>query len=531
MGYEDTRPVFPDDFTLPAMVFTVDEAIDVEPLRQADGGDSTRHELGPLPLVLPPGLDFDDGTGEDECPGQPAYTLCGTPTAEFAEKGYTWTATDIDGEKDERSFTIEVKPARAEALARLKAINESILPELSRAQWGSVVEAVTGRLEAPGTGGGMVASVAEALKAQEGTQDDLSWREALAGRTFALGLGDGDIDISDFDSLYGGGGHGVVFWGSGEQRALSLEKEALSWSGEAYTALVGTDGQLTRTLRAGVAASWFESYIDYMDKSGDAAIKGAHESRMQAIHPYLGWSGDGGSRVWAVLGYGVGEIEIVDAEIVERFGVQRSDSQLLAAAAGGSVRAVSEGALTVDVKGALEGTQYSVEANGEQGVIEAVSVETHRLRLSVEGSRSYALGGGGSLTPSLEVGVRWDGGDGETGTGVEVGGGMSWRSASGAVSVEARGRGLLTHESGLNEWGAGGGGSPGRGRRWLWSFVERAAVVGFCGERRFASVGRGRDGPCAGRVVVGCASGCGVGVRLRGVRRGRCGDALSGLRL
>ncbi len=445
VGYADTKPVL-DDFTQRTLVFTVDEAIEPVTLPKAEGGDGDlTYALSP---VLPVGLTVDLDT----------RVLSGTPTEEFDETTYTWKVTDLDREsqKDEKTFTIEVIRARAEALARLKAINESILPELSRAQWGSVVEAVTGRLEAPGTGGGMVASVAEALKAQEGTQDDLSWREALAGRTFALGLGDGDIDISDFDSLYGGGGHGVVFWGSGEQRALSLEKEALSWSGEAYTALVGTDGQLTRTLRAGVAASWFESYIDYTDKSGDDAIKGAHESRMQAIHPYLGWSGDGGSRVWAVLGYGVGEIEIVDAEIVERFGVQRSDSRLLAAAAGGSVRAVSEGALTVDVKGALEGTQYSVEANGEQGVIEAVSVETHRLRLSVEGSRSYALGGGGSLTPSLEVGVRWDGGDGETGTGVEVGGGMSWRSASGAVSVEARGRGLLTHESGLNEWGAGG---------------------------------------------------------------------------
>ena len=442
VGYEDVVPSFVGEFP-EKLSWTVDEAIESVTLPEAKGDGTIVYALSP---ALPDGVERD------------GRRLSGTPTAEMAVTDYTWTATDADGESQqvELEFTIEVAPARAEARARLKAINESILPELSRAQWGSVVEAVTGRLEAPGTGGGMVASVAEALKAQEGTQDDLSWREALAGRTFALGLGDGDIDISDFDSLYGGGGHGVVFWGSGEHRALSLEKEALSWSGEAYTALVGTDGQLTRTLRAGVAASWFESYIDYTDKSDDDAIKGAHESRMQAIHPYLGWSGDGGSRVWAVLGYGVGEIEIVDAKIVERFGVQRSDSQLLAAAAGGSVRAVSEGALTVDVKGALEGTQYSVEANGEQGVIEAVSVETHRLRLSVEGSRSYALGGGGSLTPSLEVGVRWDGGDGETGTGVEVGGGMSWRSASGAVSVEARGRGLLTHESGLNEWGAGG---------------------------------------------------------------------------
>ncbi len=468
VGYADTAPQFPDDFTMTEMVFTVDEAIEPVTLRQAEGGDETEHKLLPEPLVLPPGLDFDDGTGEDECPGQPAYTLCGTPTEEFAEKGYTWTATDLDGEKAELSFTIEVIPALGLARARLKAINESILPELSRAQWGSVVEAVTGRLEAPGTGGGVVASVAEALKAQEGTQDDLSWREALAGRTFALGLDDseGGGGVGGAGGS-GGRGHGVVVWGSGERRTLSLEKEALSWSGEAYSILVGADGRVTRTLRAGVAASWFESRIDYTDKSGVAAIGGTHESRMRAIHPYLGWSGDDGSRLWGVLGYGEGEIEIEDAEVVERFGVQRSDSRLLAVGTGGSVRAVSEGALTIDVKGALEGTQYSVEANGEHGAIEKVSVETQRLRLSVEGSRRYALEGGGSLVPALEVGVRWDGGDGETGTGVEVGGGMSWRSASGAVSVEARGRGLVAHEGDVEEWGVSGSArlSPGSGGR------------------------------------------------------------------
>ena len=536
VGYADTAPQFPDDFTLPAMVFTVDEAIEPVTLRQAEGGDETEHKLLPEPLVLPPGLTFDEDT----------RVLSGTPTEEFAEKGYTWTATDLDGEKDELSFTIEVIPALGLARARLKAINESILPELSRAQWGSVIEAVTGRLEAPGTGGGVVASVAEALKAQEGTQDDLSWREALAGRTFALGLDDseGGGGVGGAGGS-GGRGHGVVVWGSGGRRALALEKEALSWSGEAYSILVGADGRVTRTLRAGVAASWFESRIDYTDKSGVAAIGGTHESQMRAIHPYLGWSGDDGSRLWAVLGYGVGTIEIEDAEVVQRFGVQRSDSRLLAVGTGGSVRAVSEGALTIDVKGAVEGTQYSVEANGEHGAIEKVSVKTQRLRLSVEGSRRYALEGGGSLVPALEVGVRWDGGDGETGAGVELGGGVSWRSASGAVSAEARGRALVAHEGGLNEWGAGGAvrldaGGDGRGlslsvlpswgsvesglsRLWEDGVTGRAPGTGAAGARLDAELGYG-FGAFGGAGVA--TPYLGFGYENGGARRYRVGTRL-----
>ena len=75
----------------------------------------------------------------------------------------------------------------------MKRINESILPELSRATWGSVVEAVTGRLEGPGPGGGMADTVAGALKAQERTRDEegLSWRKALEGRTFGGRAGRG----------------------------------------------------------------------------------------------------------------------------------------------------------------------------------------------------------------------------------------------------------------------------------------------------------------------------------------------------
>ena len=87
VGYADTAPEFTGDFAMTEMVFTVDEAIEVEPLPEAEGGDRTRHELGPRPLVLPPGLDFDDGAGEDECPGRPAYTLCGHADGGVREEG------------------------------------------------------------------------------------------------------------------------------------------------------------------------------------------------------------------------------------------------------------------------------------------------------------------------------------------------------------------------------------------------------------------------------------------------------------
>ena len=434
VGYVDTRPEFAGDFAGTAMVFTVDVAIDPVILPPATGGDKPiTYALTP---AVPPGLTFDSVK----------RTISGTPTEVFPERGYVWTATDIDGDENEKElkFTIEVKwnLEKARARARLKRINESILPELSRAMWGSVVDAVTGRLE--GSGGGMADTAAAALKAQERTQDEegLSWRKALEGRTFAVALGAGGV---------GSGGSGdLVVWGGGSRQSLSLDKAALDWSGDLFSAHMGFDGPLGENLRGGLAVSRFEGSIEYTDRK--AAVAGVHESRMTAAHPYAGWSGPGGSRLWGALGYGAGEIEIVDVEVVKRFGVQQADSAFLAAALGGSVPVLSADGLTLALKASGEATRYSVDDNGD--AIAKVSVGTHRLRLSAEGRRAYALPDGGTLAPSLELGVRWDGGDGETGAGVEAGGGLEWSLPG--LTVAARGRTLAAHEGALKEWGAGG---------------------------------------------------------------------------
>ena len=510
-GYADTEPKF--DTTQKDLVFTVDEEIEPSPsvtLPAAKGGDGTlRYTLTPK---LPPGVKLLD------------RLLFGTPEKESGRVTYTWTATDGDDETVSLTFDIEVRPALAEARARLKSINESILPELSRSMWGSVVEAVTVRLEGSGPGGGMADTLAEALRAHERTQDEegLSWRKVLEGRTFAVGLGAGGGSGGEGGVGNGGSGSGgLVLWGGGSLRSLSLDKGALDWSGDLFAAHMGVDAPLGERLRGGLAASWFEGEIEYTDRSGETAIKGTHESRMTALHPYLGWSGPGGSRLWGALGYGNGEIEIADAEVMERFGVQKGDSEFVGAALGGSVPVLTSlGGLRVALKGSGEATRYSVDDNGE--AIAAVSVDTHRLRLSAEGSRAYALSGGGLLTPSLEVGARWDGGDGETGAGVELGAGLEWALPSRGLVVEARGRTLAAHAGAAEEWGVSGSVrlSPGPGGRGLsfelsprWgaseSGVGRLWSEGVSGGRASSGVAGGD----AARAGVETELGYGLGVR------------------
>ena len=80
-------------------------------------------------------------------------------------------------------------------------------------------------------------------------------------------------------------------------------------------------------------------------------------------------------------------------------------------------------------------------------------IDLGRLRMSLQASREYAFPAGGSLTPWGELGVRHDGGDGDTGAGVELGGGLRYRNSATGWTAEGHGRWLATHAGGLEREG------------------------------------------------------------------------------
>ena len=218
----------------------------------------------------------------------------------------------MDGHRDTLTFTIEVEPARAKARARLKRLNESILPEVSRASWDSAMAAVAGRLESAAGGGASGASgggLATALEANEqALEDDASWKETLSGQSFAVALG----GSGDEGAAGTGLGRSVVVWGAGDRRHLSRDEPWLAWSGDLSAFHLGADAALGSGVIGGLGVSWFESRMDYVDRSEDELIEGVHRSRMASVQPYVGWSSAQGARLWASLGYGSGEIEIED---------------------------------------------------------------------------------------------------------------------------------------------------------------------------------------------------------------------------
>ena len=460
VGYEDSSPEFPDDYTITDMVFTVNKPVETEPLRLAVGGDGTEHRLSPARLVErleAVGVEFD----------RARRVFSGTPTKAFTlEDGekFTWTATDVDGDEAEPlKFTITVKAALDDARARLTAINESVLPELSRAMWGSALDAVTGRLGGggvPGAGGsaglaGGLAAVDALLRANADKLEDgrASLRELLDGRRVALRLGASGSGES------GAGSQGAVVWMSGDWRKLSRKQAGLDWSGDLFAAHVGADAALGPRLRGGIAASRYASAVTYTDGSelaratAGAAVVGVHRTRMTTATPYIGVTGDR-ARAWAALGLGGGRVEIDDAEVVnQRLGEQSSGARFAAAALGGSARLSSGGSVEVRVKASGETSRFTVRGNGEGGAIAPLAATAQRLRLSAEGSRTWALASGAELTPALEVGGRWDGGGGVTGAGIEIGGGVVWSDPGAGLTMEARARALVAHRGGAREHG------------------------------------------------------------------------------
>ena len=73
------------------------------------------------------------------------------------------------------------------------------------------------------------------------------------------------------------------------------------------------------------------------------------------------------------------------------------------------------------------GTRIHASA-GPGGRLQAAGAGVTRLRRALEGSNTFRIGRCMSRQPSVEIGLRQDGGDAEVGSGLDVGGGgPAWR--------------------------------------------------------------------------------------------------------
>ena len=353
--------------------------------------------------------------------------------------------------------------------ARFGRLNAEILSKhaltiadvTNRAIGARMDEACGKRAAAYTLAGGSTIHGALHAKAQALEDGTLTLDDVLAGSSFRLPLA-----AAANDGMAPGAG-GPVVWGRGERHTLESTESALAWDGTVLTGQIGIDGCLRDDLLTGLALSRSVGEFDYTAATGPVPVSGDYKSRMTSVHPYLGWTSPQGLGMWATVGYGQGEVEIDD----EQAGRQTSDTSLKTAAMGASGPLMTDESLIAGGTMALElrseASWAQVEVEGDDGLIAQQTVNAWRLRLALEGSHKQALASGGSLTPSLELGLRHDGGDGITGTGIEIGGSLRYRDPAAGLTIEVNGR-VLAGQSDYREWGLGGSlrldpGAEGRG--------------------------------------------------------------------
>ena len=268
-------------------------------------------------------------------------------------------------------------------------------------------------------------------------------RDLLTGSSFAL-------------TAEAASGGLVSLWGRGAVSRFDGREGDLSLDGEVASALLGADWARDRWI-AGLMVSRSEGEGSYRGQG-----EGTVSSTLTAFWPYGRYAVNDRLTVWGMAGYGAGELTLMpDGQLAMRTGMDLAMGAV--GLRGVAVKAPAEGGVELAVKtDAMAVRTSSEKAPG----LAAAEADVTRLRLGLEGTWRGLEAGGGTLAPRLEVGVRHDGGDAETGFGLDLGGGLSWTHPASGVSAELRGRGLLTHESrGFRDRGLSGSfaWNPGQG--------------------------------------------------------------------
>ena len=235
-------------------------------------------------------------------------------------------------------------------------------------------------------------------------------------------------------------------WGETAATRFGGADGAFSIDGEMSTATLGVDSRWGRW-QGGLALAYSEGEGAYT-QGGPAG--GAVRSEMTGLHPFARYEFSDRTSVWGVVGYGVGGLKLtpegagteIDTELTTTMAAFGGRGVVSRRSGGFELSVVSDARMTETV---------SESAPGLMGAAGAAS----RARVLLEGTGAFTLPTGGVLRPTLEGGLRYDGGDAETGAGLELSAGLGYES--GRMTVEVSARGLVAHEdTEYEEWGVSG---------------------------------------------------------------------------
>ena len=481
--------------------------IRVQDARAKEGKDASLDFAVTLHRAASREVSVDYATADGTAAAGTDYTAAsGTLTFAPGETAKTVSVALLDDAIDEGKETFRLKLSNPRG-AYLRAMhreakgvikNDDPLQAMWLARFGRMVAsdavgAVTGRFDTPRTAGSHLTLAGQTLDLSgEGAGDGQALANAMTGLARAFGAEEAPATTDDpwndpaaaparsmstrelllgtsFRAVLGqGAGAQLTSWGQGASVShFSGAVPGLSFSGESATGALGMDYErgallagfaMTHSLGAGTAHGAGRTY--------------AMGSSVTTMLPYARFALSERISAWGMAGTGSGGLTLdLDDAAAQRY---RTDLSMTLAAAGvrGDLLTPTEPdgfALALKADAFWVRTESEALSTPGVGNLAAARADASRLRAVLDGSRTFALASGATLAPSLELGVRHDGGDAETGTGLELGAGLGFADPSRGLDMALRVHGIAAHAGdGYREWGVSGSlklapGAAGRG--------------------------------------------------------------------
>ena len=467
---DDGSPALTDTTAFTLTVVEVNEA----PLFTATATDQTAAEDVAFSYTVPAARDPEGGpvaytaalADGGALPGWLAFdaatrTFAGTPREDDAPASWRIRVTASDDGSppltDATAFTLTVVEVDEAPVFRSEP------PTQWLAGWGrtvasQVLDGIRGRLPGSQRAGARATLAGQPLQSDDGIAlagwlRDHDERDGPHVAVKDPGLGEGirsrmptgrDILTGTAFSLTGWTGNGgrTGLWGRGAVGRFGGRGAGLELDGEVTMGLLGADHASGRWLGGLIVAHGVG------EGSYRGASAGTVSSTSTGLYPWARYAVSEQFSIWSMAGYGAGTLTLTPMDLDgAATTAMKADTSLAMAATGvrGDLTAPGE---TAGPALTLESDAMFVRAASDATAeLAASEAGVSRLRLSLNGSWRFALENGGALTPSLEVAVRHDGGDAETGFGVDLGGGIDWVDPHSGVQLELEMREIVAHEA------------------------------------------------------------------------------------
>ncbi len=418
-----------DNFPVPAVTSAIaDMTLEAGDSRQADVAASFSGK----------GLAFSASSSDDAVSAEVSGSTL-TVTADHRGSARVTVLATNDAGSVSLDFGVTVTTVTEERM-----IYTDILAAMGRGILSSVSSTIGGRFAVTGSerqlalGNRRVDGMAAGLEAMVNLtgEQPISARELMRGTSFYYALDDAPQVGSGRDGL------SYTVWGAGDWNAFEgAAAQTATYDGSLISGYFGMDVSKAGSWTGGVAFGRTMGSSDYTGSVADGKL----ETTLNGVYPYVLWQVPSYIvEVWGIGGFGSGKVESNE---------MTNDLSMRMFLFGARAQLVGSGIEGLDL-GVIgdAGITNLTAADSEHASLSDLEAGVHRVRVGLEGSGTIEMDSGMHVSPLVQVTGRYDGGDGQTGGGIEVAGGL--KIARGRIGVEARGRLLASHSGeGVKERG------------------------------------------------------------------------------